>query len=283
MKKRLVFAHMMKTAGTSLSKQLIAHFGSRMHILPGGLKIDDDYYDVSKLEKDLQKTNHKLKLISGHPMRPYIDFGKYEKDLMWFTFFREPTKRYVSHYLHEYKWTNDFSHNRFKEMKDHSIIEWEKLENYSNYQTRFIAGEENFDKAVEIIEEKISWVGLTEKYEESIASFKSHFDLSDFYYEVDFTNTNLADKEVKKSVHNEFTDFIAEKNSIDKRLYEYVIKHIWPKYKIERSDDRRNENGKNTFTRKKNTILFHINRQLKFKTSDINMKNVKRFYNRWYR
>ena len=44
----LVFSHMMKTAGTSLSKQLAAHFGRKMYIVPGGLKMGDDYYDKSQ-------------------------------------------------------------------------------------------------------------------------------------------------------------------------------------------------------------------------------------------
>jgi hypothetical protein len=87
-------------------------------------------------------------------MRPYIDFGEHEKNMAWFTFFREPTKRFVSHYLHDYKWTNHFSLNSHKVMKNSSIIEWDKFYNFSNYQTRFIAGENNFDKAVELLEKK---------------------------------------------------------------------------------------------------------------------------------
>lgn len=43
----LVFAHMMKTAGTALTKQLIAHFEAKLHLVPGGLKMDDCYYSVS--------------------------------------------------------------------------------------------------------------------------------------------------------------------------------------------------------------------------------------------
>lgn len=283
MEKILVFAHMMKTAGTSLSKQLIAHFGRRMHIVPGGLKLQDDYYDLEKFEKDLLKLNNRLEMISGHPMRPYIDFGKYEKDMLWFTFFRDPRKRYVSHYLHDYKWTNHFSHNRYRSMNDTSIMEWEKVDKFSNYQTKFIAGEENLDKAIEIIEDKFEWVGLTEEYESGLASFKSHFGLSDFHYEIDVTNPNLADKELKIKIHNEHSEFIAEHNSIDVRLYDYIKKKIWPKYNGDTTETRGDVTGKGIVRRKVNTTLFHLNRQLKFNTSEINLKNIKRFYNRWYR
>jgi hypothetical protein len=125
----LVFAHMMKTAGASIGKQLVAHFGGAMHIVPGGLKMGDDYYNYSKLKNDLDRFNQRLKVITGHPMRPYIDFGEEAvQRMLWFAFFREPKKRYVSHYLHNFKWTDGFSYTTHKDMKDKSIMEWERID-----------------------------------------------------------------------------------------------------------------------------------------------------------
>jgi hypothetical protein len=281
----LVFAHMMKTAGTSLSKQLIAHFGGKMHIVSGGLKMDDDYYNKTGLEQDLALFNQKLKIITGHPMRPYIDFGKEEQRMVWFTFFREPKKRYVSHYLHDFKWSGDFSKDRYKGMKDKSIIEWEKLDDYKNYQTRFIAGEDNVDKAIEILESKFSWLGITEEYETSMHSFRSYFDLNHLHIETTATNTNLADKDTKNEVHEIYSDFIAEMNQNDIELYEYVKNQIWPKYKklAFDTDNKSEVKTKGRIRRELNTIRFQINRQLKVNETKFNLKNFKRFYNRWYR
>lgn len=280
--KLLVFSHIMKTAGTSLSKQLIAHYGRSMHIVPGGLKMDDDYYSEEELKQDLALFNDKLKIIMGHPMRPYIDFGDDEQRMVWFTFFREPKKRYVSHYLHDFKWTNEFAYKRHSKMKDKSIVEWEKLEDYSNYQTRFIAGEDNVDKAIEILETKFSWLGLTEEYEKSMMSFKNCFDLNHLHIETTATNTNLADKDTKKDVHESHSEFITEMNQNDIRLYEYIKSEIWPKYKALAFD-----NGlvkpKGRIRRELNTLMFHIYRQLKVNETELNLKNLKRFYNRWYR
>jgi len=277
---------MMKTAGTSLSKQLIAHFGGKMHIVPGGLKMDDDYYNKSRLKNDLDLFGQKLKIISGHPMRPYINFGKdAEQEMLWFTFFREPKKRYVSHYLHDFKWTNNFSSARYKHMKEKSIVEWEELEGFSNYQTKFIAGEDNVNKAIEILETKFSWLGLTEEYETSMLSFKICFDIHDLYIDTKATNTNLADKETKKEVHETYSEFIAEMNHNDIRLYEYVKNQIWPKYKklAVKGENKKSVKPKGRIRRELNTILFQINRQIKLNETEVNLKNLKRFYNRWYR
>ena len=277
---------MMKTAGTSLSKQLIAHLGRRMHIVPGGLKMDDDYYDKSKLRNDLDLFNWNLKIITGHPMRPYIDFGEEaEKAMLWFTFFREPKKRYVSHYLHDFKWTNNFSSPRYKYMKDKSIVEWEELEGYANYQTKFLAGEDNVEKAIETLEAKFSWLGLTEEYETSMASFRTRFDLQDLYVITRAANTNLADRDTRQEVHETYSEFITEMNQNDMRLYEYVKNQIWPKYKklAASSESRKSVKPKGRVRRELNTVVFHINRQIKVNETEVSLRNLKRFYNRWYR
>ena len=51
----LVFAHMMKTAGTALTKQLIGHYGAKLHLVPGGLKMDDCYLPIKILMKTMLK------------------------------------------------------------------------------------------------------------------------------------------------------------------------------------------------------------------------------------
>ena len=257
-----------------------------MHIVPGGLRMDDDYYNQAKLKYDLDLFNRKLKIITGHPMRPYIDFGKEAEQVMsWFTFFRKPHTRYVSHYLHDLKWTNNFSSPRYRRMKEKSIVEWEELEGFSNYQTKFLAGEDNVDKAIDILENKFSWVGLTEEYETSLVSFKNYFDLHQLYIDARASNTNLADEATKKAVHDTYADFIAEMNQNDIQLYKHVKDKIWPKYRKLAVDAEGNKSvkPKGRIRRELNTILFQINRQIKVNETEVNLRNLKRFYNRWYR
>lgn len=277
----IVFAHMMKTAGTAFNKQFIGHFGRKMHIVPGGLKMDHDYYDKDHFQSDLKKSNFHLQLIAGHPIRPYMDYGEYEKNMHWATILRKPAKRYVSHYFHDYKWSHNFAQKHYKNMKNSSIKEWEKLENYSNYQTKFIAGEENLDKAIEIIENKMKWVGLTEELENSFCSFKKEFGLKNFHYDLGVTNPNLALKKEKQQVADHYSDFIEEQNQIDQKLYAYVKENIWPRFKVDNLEGCNHDGGK--LRRSLNTAMFQVNRQLKYKPTAINLKNLKRFYNRWYR
>lgn len=117
---------MMKTAGTSLSKQLIEYCGKKVHIVPGGLLLKDDYYNNEKLNKDYLKKKNELKVLIGHPLRPYIDFNIADVNLRWFTFVRQPEKRYLSHYLHKYHESNHFRVEKYAGLSSDSITEWEK-------------------------------------------------------------------------------------------------------------------------------------------------------------
>jgi len=115
-------------------------------------------------------------------------------------------------------------------------------------------------------------------------SFKICFDLHHLYTDTKATNTNLADKDTTKEVHETYSEFIAETNQNDIRLYEYVKNQIWPKYKklIVNGENKISVKRKGRIRRELNTILFHINRQ-RGKETKVNLQNLKRFYNRWYR
>ena len=278
----LVFAHMMKTAGTALTKQLISHYGSKLHLVPGGLRMNDCSYTNKELKKDFAKVNRQLSVITGHPLRPHLDFHLPNAELRWFTFLREPTKRYLSHYLHDYKWSENFRYKRYQSMKNNSIVEWEKVENYKNYQTRFIAGETNLDKAIEILETKMAWVGTADHYDESLLAFKGFFGLHDLCTSGRKTNTSLAREDVRKETVKKYSEFITEQNQTDLQLYEYFRNHLWPKFKSHKNQVKP-VREKPQIIRSFNTIQFQLSRQLNFSSTQLNYKNLIRFYNRWYR
>jgi hypothetical protein len=68
MKDVIVFSHMMKTAGTSLSKQLIQYYGTKVHNVLGGFRIEDDYYNKELLREDFKKKKGETKVLIGHPI-----------------------------------------------------------------------------------------------------------------------------------------------------------------------------------------------------------------------
>lgn len=272
----IAYAHMMKTGGTSFSKTLIQHFGNKMHAVPAGVIISKLEYNKNKFEKDLKRFKGNLKLITGHPMRPHIDFGKYSDNLMWTTFFRNPEKRYLSHYLHDlnYESKNGFSCDRF------DIEEWQNVRKNNNYQTRFIAGEENLQKAIDIIETKFNWVGILEDYENSMYSFREQFELNNLHLDFKRTNSALETKEFKKEVKKKYSDFIKENNKIDNELYKYVVENVYPRFKLDDKPD--NIKGKPGIIRDVNMLKYFVKRLESDNVAKINSKNIKKFMTRWF-
>lgn len=88
--------------------------------------------------------------------------------------------------------------------------------------------DENLDKAIEIIHQKMDWIGVTEKFEESLCTFKNHFDLQDFFISLQRTNSSFSEKEKVQEIFLKHADFITEKNELDRLLYQYVMKKFGP-------------------------------------------------------
>lgn len=289
----LVYSHMMKTAGTSLSKALIRAYGPHMHIISGGLEMDDFFADPNELLKLEKKHPFALNCVVSHKIRPHVDFNSGNNTRQWITFLREPQKRFLSHYLYIKKHTKDFEYPRWKsKMKDKSIAEWSRVGGFSNYQTNFIAGEANYDKAVEILERKFAFIGLTESLDDYIRLLNKKLTTLPKtvlpYNKVlnqakDNDSSQLWVKQEKEKVIQEFSDLIAEHNELDSRLYDYVTARL--KGKLEQGDMAPGigtPSGLQEFNAWLNEMMFFTTRSVFHRSSNINLSNLKRFYKRWF-
>ena len=282
MKDIIVFSHMMKTAGSSLIKSLIEYYGKRVLDVSYGTRLKKEAYTNDNLLRDFKKKNNNIKIVVGHSMRPCVDFKIPGHNLHWMTFFRDPFERYVSNYFYMYHLKNNFQLSHYEAMKAINIVEWEKVDHFSNYQTRFIAGEANVQKAIDILENKFEWVGITENFKNGIQSFKTCLGVEDLYHDHKTSNPSTADEEEKRRTKEKYRDFILEMNQEDQKLYDYVKFKMWPRFK----DKKPHQNIKlksNPLRRNYNKWSYHIDNQLKFKETQLTFYNLKKFYERWYR
>jgi hypothetical protein len=282
MKDVIVFSHLMKTAGSSLLRSLAQYYEPKVLYINKGSLIEDTKYSIDYLERDFDKKKGITKVLFGHCIRPHINFNVSGYNFRWSTFLREPNKRYLSHYYHSYHFTsNNFKNRRYNGMSELNIEEWEKIDQNSNYQCKFISGEANAQKAIDIIENKFEWVGITEEFESGINSFKTYFDIEDLDYKNIITNQSLANKEDKELIKAKYAGFIMDMNKEDKILYDYVKKNIWPRFKS--IEPKREMSLKsNSLIKQYNTFAFHIDNQLNFNKTKLSRKNLMRFYKRWF-
>ena len=210
----IVFCHIPKTAGTSLNEFLRLHFGSEL--LAARERSGSTY-----LPKDLRmdsKIYKNVRCISGHGLKPYIHFEEFEDDMCWFTFMRDPVERFVSQYIHQY--TNGES------MYDLSIEEWAEKYDRSNWMVKWIAGSENLEKAIEILNKKFFFVGIVEEYEDSLLTLGTYLETDLGYSQRRKEKMLTRDHDLKRNLlskrYTELKDFYLENNSLDLQLYEYV-------------------------------------------------------------
>lgn len=221
-KKILAFAHIPKTAGTSLKYLLRRYFGLAQLDAIYRKGAPKAAYLPKDLRKDL-KIRPEVKLIAGHCIKPYVNFEEFEDQLSWFTFFRDPVKRYISHYIHEQ------TGGRANYQMD--VFKWSKRFKRHNWSVRMLAGENNLEKAKEVIATKMDFIGSTEHFSASIDHFVKHFDLVGFDQNLPQRQMVIRDQRLKKEIQDNYTkyeDLFLSQNDLDIELYNYFIREIWP-------------------------------------------------------
>lgn len=213
-----VFSHIPKTAGMNLHSLLRRYYGINYLIISSS---KGKRYTTYESLKSVLHMFPNLKSIGGHGMQHWINYKELESRLRWYTFLRWPVDRVISHYQHQ---TLNKTHQR-------TFEDFLKNTPYHNWSVRMIAGEENLDKAKQILDEKFSFVGLTERFNESLVIMGTILQMDGFdpryKSKVNVAKTNTIASDLKKNLLA-YNDLILASNSLDIELYKYVESKIFP-------------------------------------------------------
>ena len=99
-----------------------------------------------------------LKGIAGHNVKPYGDLGVSNPEIRFFTFLRDPVARLRSHFLNA----------RLADHGPRDFDRWIAATWVHNWQTKMIAGEPDAQKAIALLSTRVDFVGLTERFDESV-------------------------------------------------------------------------------------------------------------------
>ena len=166
----LMYCHIGKVGGKRVQFYMRSYFGVDFR---GVATSKGRFYDASELKSDLA-INPRIRFIGGHSVRPHVDYGDLSHRLKWFSFFREPKDRLLSHF---------YQQSLKKRFSNMSLMEWiNKYSTRTYWQIYMVAGERNLDKAIDIVSEKYEFVGLNSQYEKSLLLLASTFGLSDFRF-----------------------------------------------------------------------------------------------------
>jgi len=218
----LAFVHIEKTAGMTMNWVLRRSFGLR-HCDVHPWRKGADCFSAQDY-RGIQRLYPKLMSISGHDVKPYSDLGQICPDVQYYTFFREPLARCASHYQYQVQAMG----------KKVSFEDWIAIERYRNWQTKKISANGDVATAIDALQKKFFFVGLSERFDESLVILRkraAHHPFNIFY-----NPRNVAsDNSIKNQLLNDTRtkELLVEANLTDITLYKFVLEELYPRQKRE--------------------------------------------------
>ncbi len=214
----IAFIHLGKTAGSTFKNVLRRSFGA--HHCDAVASNPDRVFRDSDLEIAEKVYFGLWSLCSHHFQDPLHTLSA---PLEYVTFLRDPVQRTASHYQH-------MNRERDIARKGGVLPDLEAWlqDDARNFQTRQISGGENPQDAIDMINERFMFVGLTEQYEASLSAFAA---LSPWRVNTTLERRNVApNTSVKKKLTDdpEIRRMIEDATQADRAVYDYVKNELFP-------------------------------------------------------
>jgi hypothetical protein len=215
----LVFIHINKTAGSTVRYILRSTFGvNHCEVEPWHAPWLDPPFSAHDLQR-LRKLYPHLESIAGHRITGYVDLQENGTEFKYFSFMRDPLKTCASRFQYNIQ---------YRKKKNLVFEEWIQKEWPRNRQTKMFAGAADVNKAIQIIKDKNIFIGLTERFDESMILLKA---LKAKNLNISYQPVNVARKNsiAENLLSNEKTrQLLIEANQADLELYDFVKKELYP-------------------------------------------------------
>ncbi|GAB3675198.1 sulfotransferase family 2 domain-containing protein [Salinisphaera aquimarina] len=215
----IALIHIKKTAGKSLKHIMRCEFGTA-HCDVKRWNSSDAYFSAADLRR-LQRVHPRLQSLAGHSIRSVSDLRSAAPGLRYYTFLRDPIKRCISEYQYSV---------RQGRCAPGSFASWIEKPAYRNVQVKSLAGSDDLDMAIAQVDTEISFVGLMERFDESLALMQPLLELPRFTPLQRRVNA-ASDHAIRDALlaDNEAMDAVRQANRLDSALFEHVAGVIYPR------------------------------------------------------
>lgn len=241
----VVFTHIHKTAGISLTNMLLDNCPSGCTYLPyffarkdsNGLPktMESPDKDVMEIREFLSKADDRLLLMACHA--PYGVHRYTTRECAYISMVRQPLEKCESHFLFSYEKRDSALAKSVLQYFDFDldqVLEEKAAFEFMNDQTRVITGSnkiemgiEDLQLAKEIISERYLFVGATEQYDKCIEHLRRKLRLPNLRH---YRHNVNAKKDIGFSkIGPKARALLIEMNQIDIMLYDWIIKEYLPK------------------------------------------------------
>ena len=214
---RIAVVHVHKTGGTTLSSVFKRSFGGR-HCSVVSTDPGAGLFGAAQL-LEMRPWYPRLHSIMGHDVKVYGDLDSVAPNLRYVTFLRDPVVRCASHYQYDVQVGG----------VDLPFEEWITHEVSPNRHTRHLAGPNaTADEAIALLEERFSFVGLIERYDESMVMMRRALEVRDVRYAKRWTAP--ADDIKRRLLEDPMSlELLRRANEDDLQVYRHVVDEIYPR------------------------------------------------------
>lgn len=215
----LVFVHVSKTGGSTITHVLRSSYGlQHCQVEPWHDPWAGSPFTGDDLRR-LRAIYPGLKSIAGHRIMGYVDLEATPAP-SYFTFLRDPVKAAASRFQ-----------AKVRTHPDLDFEEWVERDWTRNRHTKQIAGVDDVGRALRIIEDKGMFVGLTERFDESLVLMKGLLaeDLN-----ISYATVNVArdDRVARRLLETERTRrLLIESQSLDLELLDHAKRELYPRHR----------------------------------------------------
>ena len=253
----LVFIHINKTAGSTVRYILRSTFGiNHCEVEPWHAPWSDPPFSSPDLQR-LRRLYPQLQSIAGHRVTGYVDLHENGTEFKYFSFMREPLKTCASRFQYNIQ---------YRKKKDLVFEEWIQKDWPRDHQTKMFAGAADVKKAIQTIKTKNIFIGLTERFDESMVLLKGLLVKS---LNISYQPVNVARKNsiAENLLSNEKTkQMLIEANRADLELYEFVKKELYPGFQREYGP-----------SLEADIANYQYNRDKNFNTQNITLSRMKQY------
>jgi hypothetical protein len=227
------FVHIDKTAGTTLKSILRRSFGTghcdvRLPLAKKHLDGHDHRVEIDSADlRRVQRVYHNLIGFAGHNVKACGELARRRPDIRFFTVLRDPVLRYRSHFL-----------NRSEKYHREDFDRWSADPLFHNWQTKMICGEPNAARAIDVLSTRIGFVGLTERFDETLVLLGPWLNERGFSPEYrrlnQYAKKGSGDEAARKRSATTYLDTdsvwmqMLEANLEDQQVYDFVAQTLFP-------------------------------------------------------
>lgn len=222
-KKFLYFVHVERAGGTTLHRLIQHTFPTYLPLRPWWCWANEPENSIGAEELSaLVRWLPGIAGVGGHTTRPWLDCEHVtRRDVMRFTFLRDPIARYMSH----------FNYQRVRMDRPWTIDQFLDEERFSNYHTKRFAGRFDLEAAKQALDESFDFVGLTDHFDKSLLLLRQELGQPEISVQYERQNALPEDRLIRfDDLDDAQQNRVRAVNQLDIDLYRHAVEKVFPRF-----------------------------------------------------